>query len=498
MLVCIAGIARAEIALAPLFADHAVLQRDKPVPVWGRADPDAQVTVSFQKQTATAIAEADGRWTAWLKPLSASSEPEDMIVSVSDGGGRQTIRVRDILVGEVWLCSGQSNMEWPVKQAQNAEREIASANNPLIRHISIKQRVAKTPMDTVPTGGWKSASPETAGDFTAAGYFFAREMQPRLGVPVGLVNSSMGGGIIEGWMPDKTLTDNPAFAVITQRWQQILDEYPAKKAEYDAEMQRRAKAGAQQEDKSKPVFPRINPPIGPGHKYTPSGLHNGSIHPLIPYALRGVLWYQGEMNAGRPEEYNPLFSAMIKQWREDFGQGNIPFLWVQLPNFKSGDPAETDWARLREAQTQTLSLPATGQAVTIDIGDVEDIHPKNKQDVGLRLALLARALVYGEPVECTGPVFDRASREGAAMRVHFSTGAKGLVLRKHSATAFQLAGADKEFHPAEARVENDTVIVTSTKVPAPVAVRYAWFNAPEASLYNAAALPAGPFRSDNW
>lgn len=495
----VAATAHADVILAPLFTDHAVLQRDKPVPVWGRAASGERITVTFQKQTVTTTADDNGRWTVWLKPLAASCEPAEIIVS---GGENKTVRVRDVLVGEAWLCSGQSNMELPVKQAQNAAKEIAAAGNPLIRHISVKQRVSETPKDTVPTGGWKSATPQTAGDFTAAGYFFAREIQPRLGVPIGLVNSSMGGGIIEGWLGAGAFASNPAFEAVAQRWNETLADYPAKKAGYDAEMARRAAAetAAQKDGKPKPAFPRIGPPIGPGHKYTPSGLYNGSIHPLVPYALRGVLWYQGEMNAGRPSEYHPLFAALIKQWRGDFRQGDVPFLWVQLPNFKSGDPLETDWAQLREAQSRTLSLPATGQAIAIDIGDVEDIHPKNKQDVGHRLALLARALVYGEQIECRGPVFARAEREGPAMRVHFSKGASGLNMRPSDKVrgAFQIAGADKKFHPATARVENETLLVSSEKVTEPVAVRYAWFNAPEANLYNAAGLPAEPFRSDDW
>jgi len=510
--------ARADVTLAPLFRDHAVFQRDKPVPIWGRADPGERVTVTFRGQTVTTIATADiapaatttdtsaaptaatatdARWIVCLPAYAASTQPAELIVT-----GKNTIRLTDILTGEVWLCSGQSNMERNVARTLNAAQEIAAANNPLIRHITIKHHVSDTPATDAETTGWQPATPQTAGDFTAIGYYFARDLQPRLGVPIGIIHSSWGGTQIESWMSAAALASNPAFAPVAQRWQKILDAYPAAKTDHDKQLAARAARQAALKAKGDPAkLPAIRPPVGPGHQDTPGGLFNGMINPLLPFALRGVLWYQGEANTARANEYHALFAAMITQWRANLGQGDIPFFWVQLANFKAGDADGTDWAFLREAQTQTLALPATGQAVAIDIGDPDDIHPLNKQEAARRLALIARAKVHGATVDYTGPVFAAARREGPAMRVTFApAGADGLTARGKPLQSFELAGADKVFHPATATIDtaDNTILVTSKDVPAPVTVRYAWHNSPDANLFNSAGLPAVPFRSDNW
>lgn len=487
--------ARGDVALAPLFTDHAVLQGNKPLAVWGRADAGERVTVSFRGSSASTVTGDDGRWIVYLERQGASSVPGELVAT-----GKNTVRVSDVVVGEVWLCSGQSNMEWPVSRARDAAQEIASANNPLIRHVAIRQQVADKPADHVETSGWQLASPETAGAFSAVGYFFARNMQPRLGVPVGIVHSSWGGTQIESWMSAWALAGNPEFAVVGERWKKRLADDAPKAAEYDREMKRRAEAveAAAKAGKPRPEFPWAPQPARHGSPHTPSGLFNGMINPLVPYALRGVLWYQGESNVGRASEYRALFPAMIRQWRENFGQGDIPFYWVQLANYKNGNALAMDYAFLREAQAKALSLPGTGQAVAIDIGDPDDIHPKNKQEVGRRLALIARAQVHGATVDCTGPVFAKAQREGASMRVSFSSGAEGLTADGKPLQSFELAGADKVFRSALARIEGDTVVVFSQNVKEPVAVRYAWRNAPVANLRNSAGLPAAPFRSDDW
>ena len=495
--------ARANVTLAPLFRDHAVFQRDKPLPIWGRADVGEHVTVTFRGQTISTTATADagataGRWIVYLAPVSASTQPAELTVT-----GKNTVRVTDILTGEVWLCSGQSNMERKVSQTLNADQEIATASNPLIRVITIKHRESDTPVTDAETTGWLLPSPQTAPDFSAVGYYFARDLQPRLGVPIGIIHSSWGGTQIESWISAATLNANPAFAVVAQRWQKLLADYPASKAAYDKTMSARAaeQAAAKAKNEKPKTYPYIRPPAGHGHQDTPSGLFNGMINPLMPFALRGVLWYQGESNAIRPNEYHALFAAMITQWRSNLGQGDIPFFWVQLPNYKNNNNANaTDWASLREAQTQTLTLPATAQAVTIDIGEPDNIHPLNKQEVARRLALIARALVYGATVDYSGPILATAKREGAAMRVSFAKGADGLTARSKPLQSFELAGADKIFHPATAQIDSadNTILVTSKAVPDPVAVRYAWRNSPEANLFNSAGLPAAPFRSDDW
>jgi sialate O-acetylesterase len=439
---------------AQLFGDHAVLQRDKPVPVWGRAAPGEHVTVSFAGQAVGATAGPDGRWITVLAPMAASPTGADMVVA-----GRTSVTAHDVLVGEVWLCSGQSNMEftvgWPRggKDAEpevdgsgdqdnrepefqglviNEEAEAAEASYPLIRQLHIERTRSTLPSDTVRTRGWQAASRETVGHFTAVGYFFARDIHRATGVPVGIIASSWGNTQIQQWM--------------------------------------------------------IN-----GSDY------NGMIAPLEPGAIRGFLWYQGESNLEDPGQYAGLFAELIRSWRAAWGQGDLPFYFVQLANFSDKrDASDRSWARLREAQAQVLSLPNTEMAVTIDIGDATNIHWGNKQELGRRLALIAKAKLYGVPPEFSGPLFASAVREGNALRVRFTHAGSELSSRGGPITALELAGADRVFHGATAVIETDTLLVSSSEVSAPVAVRYAWTNAPAANLYNDSGLPAVPFRSDNW
>jgi sialate O-acetylesterase len=493
--------ARADVALAPLFTDHAVLQRDKAVPVWGAAAAGEKVTVTFHRQTRDVVAAADGRWIVFLDALPANALGADLVVT-----GRNTVTLHDIVVGEVWLCSGQSNMEFAVSRAANAAREITAANFPLIRHVKIERTVATSPADTVKTSGWQSASPQTVGGFTAVGYFFAREIFQKLGVPVGLVHSSWGGTPVESWMSPAALASNPAFAVVNARWEQDLADYPVKKPAYDAKFGdwRQAEAAATAKGPAAhAAFLKQRPweraPRGPGDSWTPAGLFNGMINPLLPYALRGALWYQGESNADRASEYHALFTAMITAWRRHFGQGDFPFYWVSLANYKvPGDETDATYAFLREAQTQTLALPNTGQALAIDLGNPDDIHPTNKQDVGRRLALLAKKRVYGIVGDDTGPTFVSATREGSALRVKLTHTDGGLVAHGKPVQSLEVAGADRIFHTATAKIERDSLLVSAPGVREPVAVRYAWKNSPDANLYDGAGLPAVPFRSDNW
>ncbi|MSU25044.1 MAG: sialate O-acetylesterase [Opitutus sp.] len=507
---------RAEVSLAPLFTDHAVLQRDQPVPVWGRADAGEKVAVTFRGQTREAVAGADGRWIVFLDKLPASAEGADLTVA-----GRNTLALHDLVVGEVWLCSGQSNMEFTVGRAANAAAEIAAADFPLIRHVRIAHTVAAAPADTVKTSGWLPATPATTGGFTAVGYFFARDIFKKLGVPVGLVHSSWGGTPVESWISPVALASNPAFKACGDRWAQMLAEFPLAKSQYDAQLaawtaeETAAKAHAAKPAprptvkgpvKNSPpthaawlkLHPKPPAPRGPGDPWTPTGLFNGMINPLLPYALRGALWYQGESNAERAGEYRALFAALITAWRTHFGQRDLAFYWVSLANYTvPTDASGTSYAFLREAQTQTLALPHTGQALAIDLGQPDDIHPTNKQDVGRRLALLAQHRLYGITGDDTGPTLSGVTREGAALRVKLAH-ADGLVAHDKPVQALELAGADKKFFPAAGKIERDTLLVSAPEVREPVAVRYAWKNSPEANLYNGAGLPAVPFRSDKW
>ena len=498
-----AGWLRAEVTLAPLFTDGAVLQRDKPVPVWGWAEPEEKITVTFGGQKREATPGPDGRWLVLLEPLAVSAQGAELTVA-----GKNTITLRDVVVGEVWLCSGQSNMEWPVARAADAAQEIGAANFPLLRHVRIERIVSETPADTVKTSGWQTATPQNVGGFTAVGYFFARDLHLKLGVPIGIVHSSWGGTPVESWMSPAALAGDPAFAIVGERWRKNLADYPANKAAFDSTLAAWQAAETAEKAKGGPAHaawlknnPRPRAPRGPGDPWTPSGLFNGMINPLLPYALRGALWYQGESNAERAAEYHALFSAMITAWRAHFGQGDFPFYWVSLADYAvpadNGERGRT-YAFLREAQTKTLALPHTGQALAIDLGDPKDIHPLNKQEVGRRLARLAKSRLHGFIVDDTGPTFAGAARSGSALRVRFTHAANGLVAHEKPVQSLELAGADGVFHPAEGRIDRDTLIVTAAAVREPVAVRYAWSNAPEANLYSGSGLPAVPFRSDAW
>jgi sialate O-acetylesterase len=444
--------------LASVFQDHAVVQRDKPITVWGKADVGEHLSVNFAGQTIAVTAGADGGWSVALDAQGANTSGADMTVA-----GKSVVTIHDILVGEVWLCAGQSNMEFTVERhgddygVENAAAEAAAASYPVIRQFKVGHQASLTPAGDA-GGEWKVCSPETVGQFTAVGYFFARDLADRLNVPIGIINCTWASTPLESWMGADALAAFPAFS----------NGYPV--------------AGAAAVD------PRV-----------PGALYNGMVHPLLQFAIGGILWYQGEANVGHAADYAAHFPAMIKEWRADFAQGDLAFLWVQLPNYNPpGGPAGEPWAYLREAQSRALSLPLTGQAVTIDIGDPKNIHPRNKQEVGRRLALIAKALVYAVSVDYSGPVFENAVADGSTMRVHFRFSGEGMTASGKPLQSFELAGADKVFHPATAVIQGDSIAVRSGLVPRPVAVRYAWHNAPEANLFNGAGLPAAPFRSDAW
>ena len=499
--VALAANALGAITLAPVFGDNAVLQRGKPVPVWGSAGAGEPITVRFRGQSASGIAGSDGRWSVNLPALDASADPADLVVS-----GSSTITLHNIVVGEVWLCSGQSNMEFVVDdgggyRVDHAEAETANAKYPLIRQLRVDRTVATSPERTVKTSGWIPASPETAGEFTAVGYFFARDIHRALGVPIGIILSPWGGTPVESWMSDAARDSTSIGPVLDKRWKEQMAAWPpARVAQYQKDSEAWDKAV--QDEQLRHIKNTLSWPPPPATRDSPAypgGLYNGMIAPLEPCAIRGILWYQGEANVGHPDEYAELFSTLIRSWRDAFGQGNLPFYFVQLANFGNEyEYADRGWARLREAQQQALSLPATGMAVTVDIGDARNIHPRNKQEVGRRLALLARTNIYAIAPDLTGPVFKSAERDGNAMRVHFKYTGDEIVSRDGPVRSAEVAGADKVFHPANAQIDVDTLLVSSPDVPEPVAVRYAWTNAPTANLYGDDGLPAPPFRSDRW
>ena len=493
LLIAVIPMARADVKLPAIFSDHLVLQRDTNVPVWGRADPDETVTVNFAGQRRTTTAGADGKWLVRLSPL-AVGEPQTLTVT-----GNNTITIYDVLVGEVWLGSGQSNMAMTVIRAQDYKDEQAAATFPLIRHFKEESGGATTAQNGG-KGKWVLCSPETVGGFSAALYFFGREIHRVLKVPVGLINSSVGGTPIESWIAPEVQRASaelkPFFAATEKTSLGLAAPAAMKKYERDlAKWQEDAKKARAEKQKA-PRRP-VNPADVRARKANIGGLFNGKIAPLIPYAIRVALWYQGEANStpAKAPFYQYQLPLLVQDWRTRWGY-EFPFAWAQLPNFVG---AGRDWPTVREAMLKALALPQTGMAINIDIGNANDIHPKNKQEVGRRLSLWALGTVYGRKVPATcGPLPAGHTVRGSDIALRFTHVDGGLVAPGGELKGFVVAGEDRQWHSARARIEGETVIVSSPDVPQPVAARYAWENLPTCNLYNGAGLPATPFRTDDW
>ena len=493
-LLFVAGPVCAEIALPSVIGDHMVLQQGKKAPIWGWASPGEAVTVTMGGKSLSTEACAKGRWKVVLGRLKAGG-PYTMTIA----GPNNTITVNDILVGEVWVCSGQSNMQWPVSASRDADQEIAAADYPEIRLFSVERKVAETPQEEC-TAAWSVCTPETVPAFSAVGYFFGRELYQALGVPVGLVHTSWGGTPSEAWTSLPALESDPAAKPLLAYWDKVLADWPETKKTYDAQVDawkaqvEKAKAAG----KDAPRKPRM--PRNPEHPHRPASLYNAMINPLRPFAIQGAIWYQGESNAGRAFQYRSLFPLMIEDWRAAWGQGDFSFYFVQLANFRErqAEPVEDAWAELREAQTMTLALKNTGMAVIIDIGEAGNIHPKNKQDVGKRLALNALAKDYGKRIPYSGPMYRSMRRKGNAIVLSFKHAKGGLVAKGGALKGFAIAGANRKFVWADATIKGKKVVVQSDVVSDPVAVRYAWGTNPACNLYNGADLPASPFRTDDW
>ena len=636
---------RADVSLPAIISDNMVLQQRGKVRLWGKANPGEHVIVTLQSRSTRTVADKQGRWEVWLGPLKAGGPFEIKIK------GNNFLTVKNVLVGEVWLCSGQSNMEWPLVNTVDGAATVAQANYPEIRLFSVVHQTAASPRDDL-EGRWVVTTPDEAAHFSAVGYFFGRELYQQLKVPIGLIHSSWGGTPAEAWTSHEALLSSPELKPILDRYESSLKDVPQSQEAYaralaaweeknlylDAGNKGEALGYADPNfaatDWSKMDLPKqfetagllidgavwfrkslelpeawagkelvlnlppiddhdvtyfngkkigsigretpnsymvprkyvvpgalvhpgknviairvfdsageggfgggamsIGPPdaveseamslrgvwdykvelalepkhpdwgtrpeaVGVSNQNNPSVLYNAMIAPLVPFAIRGVIWYQGESNAGRAYQYRRLFPIMIRDWRRAWGSV-FPFYYVQLANWRArkAEPDESDWAELREAQMMTLREPNTGMAVTIDIGDTEDLHPRNKLDVGRRLAAWALARTYARNVTPSGPLFDRYTIEGDKVRIHFKYGAGLKALDGGPLQGFAVAGADRRFVWADARIEGNTVIVSSPKIPKPVAVRYGWANNPIANLYNRAGLPASPFRTDDW
>ena len=490
------GGAFAEIKLPAIIGDNMVLQQGQKVAVWGwaEADEEVMVSVSWHSMQWGVKADKEGRWQFKMNSPKVGG-PYEMTLT-----GKNTIRIKNILVGEVWVGSGQSNMQMSVQGSANSKEEIAAAKYPKIRLFSVQREVADRPkLDCV--GSWVECSPETVPGFSAVAYYFGRELRKELDVPVGLIHTSWGGTPAEAWTKRDMLETDEDFAPILKRFDDAMAKYPQAKAEYDKKVEQWKEAAKKAKEEGKPAPRRPRAPFGPGNPHSPAGLYNAMIAPLIPYGIQGAIWYQGESNAGRAYQYRELFPAMIRSWRSNWGQGDFPFLFVQLANFMAvkEEPVDSAWAELREAQLRTLALANTGMAVIIDIGEAKDIHPKNKQDVGKRLAAWALGTTYKKKPVYSGPLYKAMKVDGNKVVLTFNHAGGGLVARGEGPLkGFSVAGAEKQFVWADAKIEGDTVVVISDKVAAPVAVRYAWADNPVCNFYNAEGLPASPFRTDDW
>jgi sialate O-acetylesterase len=518
------GAARADVKLHALFTEGMVLQQGMPVPVWGWADNGEKVTVKILGKEVSTTAR-DGKWQVRLPAMKVGG-PHAMTVA-----GRNTIELKQVFVGEVWVCSGQSNMHWMVRNTVGAEEAIAQSANPMLRLFTVPVKKSETPLDDV-ASQWVEAGPETVPSFSAVAYYFGRDLQKALKIPVGLIHTSLGGSPAEAWMSRRVLDPDPEYKALVDAVPPAMERYREAKAKFDEGLPKlreevqaevaaarkkarelldaaqgqgdeaAAKAKAEGDELVRAAQRRGGPRLrGPRIPWVPAELYNGMIASIIPYGIKGAIWYQGESNAGRAFQYRRLFVDMIRNWRQDWGQGDFPFLCVQLAPFMKikDQPGESAWAELREAQLlSTTAIPNVGIAVITDVGEENDIHPQRKAPVGARLALAARGIAYGEKIVYSGPVYDSMKVEGSRVVLRFKHVGSGLEARDGELKGFAVAGEDRKWLWAKAEIQGDTVVVSSPDVPKPVAVRYGWADYPVVNLWNKDGLPATPFRTDDF
>lgn len=467
-----------------------VLQRDQENPVWGQATPGSNISVTFGGHTLQTKADDDGKWMLKLKPMRGSSLALNLTIrSESD-----SITFSNIVIGEVWVCSGQSNMQWSVAQVYDSDLESMSANYPNIRIISVPQVGTQENQDDF-NGQWDICTPDTVGQFSAVGYLFGRQLHQTLGVPIGLIDNAWGGSSAEAWVARSVLDADDRFEAVITEWEKTEATFDFEKA---MAIWKEKASAAKEAGKVAPRAPR-NVLTG---QHRPGNLWAGVLNPIIGYGIRGTIWYQGESNAGRAYQYDDLFGLMISEWREAWGQGDFPFYWVQLADFRDevAGPGDSDWAELREAQSNTLALPNTGQAVIYDVGEGRDIHPRDKQTVAKRLARIALARDYEINIPYLSPSFKEMTIEGNKAILTFQdVGTTLYTFDVREARGFAVAGEDKAWHPATGTlVGKDQIVVSSDAVASPMAVRYAWATNPVANLMSREGLPVVPFRTDEW
>ncbi len=485
----------ADIRLPALIDHHMVVQRNAEYPVWGWADPGEKVTVRFNGRQGSAVTGPDSLWKITLAPMKAGG-PHEMRIE-----GRNRITLYNILVGDVWVCSGQSNMEWPVKYSANPQEEIWNGAHPKIRLFEAKKAGRSDPK-TDCQGQWQECTPQTVGEFSGVGYYFARTLKDSLDIPIGMIQAAWGGTNIHTWTSRAALEANSDVRYILEGWEPVIDGKPREmELHYDAvagwfeycfvQMSRRQPYGNIPE--APKGFDRA--------LWAPGWLYNAMIAPIAQYPTAGAVWLQGEGDAGRAHVYRTLLRTLIGDWRNQWNQPEMPVIVVQLANVHNPhpEPRESAWAELREAQYLATKLPKVGMAVTHDIGQAEDVHYKNKQEAGRRAALAALHSAYGRSIVHSGPIYKSMRAEGKRISLSFGHIGGGLVARAgEPLTGFAIAGEDRKFVWAEARIEGDDIIVWSDKIDEPIAVRYAWDDNPVCTLYNAEGLPAASFRTDDW
>ncbi len=485
------GLRATALEVSALFSDNGVLQQGRPIPVWGWSDPNEEITVEFRGHAETASS-PNGRWVVRL-PSEKAGGPDTLVVR----GRNTTLTFTNVLVGEVWVCSGQSNMEWPLNRSDGANEAVANSANDQLRLFTVPKLKAREPIDNF-RSQWEVCNPSTVGAFSGVAYFFGSELQRARKVPVGLIHTSWGGSPAEVWIRQAYLESDPEFK------HDILDTYPEQLRKFEESLAAWEKEAARARAEGRePIQQR------PWGLWRPCELYNGMIYPLIPYAIAGVIWYQGESNASRADQYARLFPTLIQSWRGDWGQGDFPFLFVQLAPWDkdrrrsldeiAAKPVDSDWAELREAQLLTLkALPGVGMAVITDVGDKDNIHPTDKRTVGERLALQARGIAYHERIAYLGPIARRVTFSHGHANLYFSFRDGGLVAKGGPLKGFAICGEDREWVWADAQIRGSHVEVSSPQVKDPIAVRFGWADYPVVNLYDKAGLPASPFRTDNF
>lgn len=490
----------AEVKLPHVFGSNMVLQRDTPAPIWGWADAGEKITITFIRNkdglaiySSEVVGDEKGNWRTNL-PATPAGGPHTIKVA-----GGNTVELTDVLFGEVWVCSGQSNMEWPVSASDNSQEEIAAADYPMIRLFHIPRVASGLPTVDV-NAQWRPTTPDNVRYFSAVAYYFGRHLYKELDVPIGLINTSWGGTRIEPWTPPVGFDAVQELTSISEEIKDIDTNYRAQLPQKLEEIEEWIAETKEALEGDSTVLQMPENPHPLSNSGRPTALYNSMIHPIVPYAIRGALWYQGESNMGEGMTYYEKMKALIHGWREVWTQGEFPFFFVQLAPFNYGGDDPTRLARFWEAQSSTMSVPNTGMAVITDVGNVKDIHPRNKQDVGLRLALWALAKTYGqEDLVYSGPVYKSMDVEGSAIRLSFDHLGGGLISSDNQPlTWFEIAGEDQQFQEGAATIDGNTVVVSSDLVTSPVAVRFGWHQSAEPNLENKEGLPTSPFRTDSW